>query len=360
MCYFSIFTKKQSLKRKDCLNTYISLKRITIKDIARELNLHHSTVSRALRNDTSVKTDTREKVIEYAKSHGYQINLSALQLRGSKKNMIAVLVPNINHNFFSNIVSTITNLAYEKGYVVSVFQSNEKYLQEKEIVNTLIQNNFAGVIASVSMETVDSEHLKQLKDYKIPLVLFDRICPDINVPKVTVNNFEIVEEAVRILIKKGYKRIAHITGTDRLNVFRDRQSGYLSAILKNNLDYIKSIIIDSDFTIEEGKKATEKLFNEKITPDALICDSHFLTLGAIFKIRDLGLSIPDDVGLVGFSDNPYIEITSSEVISIIQPDEAIARAAFELIMKKIEHVDSEITESLTFSATIIENKLKHK
>jgi LacI family transcriptional regulator len=332
------------------------LKRITIKDIARELKLHHSTVSRALRNDNSVKFETREKVMEYAKNNGYQINLSALQLRGTKKNVIAVLVPNINHNFFSNIVSIITNLAYNNGYVVSVFQSNEKYLQEKQIIETLIQNNVAGVIASVSMETVDSEHLKQLKNYKIPLVLFDRICLDIDVPKVTVNNFEIVEEAVEILIKQGYKKIAHISGTNRLNVFRDRQSGYLSALKNHNLNYIRTFIIDSDFNIEEGKKATGILFQEMIKPDALICDSHLLTLGAIFKIRELNLSIPEDIGMVGFSDNPYIEVTCSEIISIVQPDEAIAKAAFEMMMKQIEQDGDKTIENIKFPAKIIERQ----
>jgi LacI family transcriptional regulator len=332
------------------------LKRITIKDIARELKLHHSTVSRALRNDNSVKFETRDKVMEYAKTYGYQINLSALQLRGTKKNVIAVLVPNINHNFFSNIVSIITNLAYNNGYVVSVFQSNENYLQEKQIIETLIQNNVAGVIASVSMETVDSEHLKQLKNYKIPLVLFDRICLDIDVPKVTVNNFEIVEEAVEILIKQGYKKIAHISGTNRLNVFRDRQSGYLSALKNHNLNYNRTLIIDSDFNIEEGKKATGLLFQEKIKPDALICDSHLLTLGAIFKLRELNLSIPEDIGMVGFSDNPYVEVTCSEIISIVQPDEAIAKTAFEIMMKKIEQDGDETIEDLKFSAKIIDRQ----
>jgi LacI family transcriptional regulator len=331
--------------------------RITIKDIARELNLHHSTVSRALRNDGSVKKVTREKVLEYAKSNGYQINLSALQLRGTKKNVIALLVPNINHNFFSNIVSIITNLAYNNDYVVSVFQSNEKYLQEKKIIETLIQNNVAGVIASVSMETIDSEHLKQLQNYKIPLVLFDRICADLDVPKVTVNNSKIVEEAVEILIKQGYSRIAHISGTKRLNVFRDRQSGYLSAIKNHNLDYSRTIIIDSDFTIDEGKKATALLFNEEVKPDALVSDSHFLSLGAIFKLRELNLSIPDEVGLVGFSDNPYVEATCSEIISIVQPEEAIAKAAFEMLMKKIEKDDETILK-IEFPAKIIERQPK--
>jgi LacI family transcriptional regulator len=330
------------------------LKRITIKDIAKALNMHHSTVSRALRGEVAVNEKTRNSVLEYAKTHGYQINMSALHLRGGVKNMIAVLVPNIHHSFFSNIVSVITNLAYQQGYVVSVFQSNENYEQEKEVIKTLIRNNVAGVIASVSMETVDSEHFRKLKNYRIPLVLFDRVCPDVNVSKVTVNNFEVLGEAVDILVRKGYKRIAHISGTDSINVFRDRQAGYLAGIKKHKLDYQRVMVIDTDFTIEEGRRIAQKLFNEGVKPDALICDSHFLTLGVILKINELGLKVPEEIGLAGFGDNPYIDVYNANVISIIQPDDAIARAAFDLIMKKIENSDDEKTESLTFSAKIIE------
>ena len=136
--------------------------------------MHHSTVSRALRNDTIVKEETRKKVTEFARKYGYQVNMSALHLRGSIKNTIAVLVPNISHNFFSNIVSVITNMAYTRGYIVSVFQSNESARQEEEIINTLIQNNVAGVIASIAMETTNSAHFELLKKYRIPLVFFDR------------------------------------------------------------------------------------------------------------------------------------------------------------------------------------------
>jgi LacI family transcriptional regulator len=316
--------------------------------------MHHSTVSRALRNDKSVKQETREKVNFFARANGYQINISALQLRGGSKNMIAVLVPNIHHNFFSNVVSIITNLAFVDGYIVSVFQSNEKYLQEKEIIKTLIRNNVAGVIASVSMETVDSEHFKKLKNYRIPLVFFDRVCTDVNVPKVLVNNFEVVADAVSILVKKGYKRIALISGANQINVFRERQSGYLSSVQKNKLGYEKIVIIDSGFTIDEGRKATELLFKDELKPDALIFDSHFLTLGALLKLRELNINIPEDVGIVGFSDNPYVEVMSSSVISIVQPDDAIAYSAYLLLRKKMDNIDDENTETLTFSARIIE------
>lgn len=329
------------------------MKRITIKDIARELKLHHSTVSRALRGEATVNEKTRNTVLEYAKQHGYQINMSALQLRGSIKNMIAVLVPNIHHSFFSNIVSIITNLAYEKGYVVSVFQSNEKYEQEKEIIKTLIRNNVAGVIASVSMETVNSEHFRKLKNYHIPLILFDRVCSDVEVPKVTVNNYEVVAEAVELLIKKGYQRIAHISGPDRINVFSDRQAGYLSSIKRFGLSYSRIEIVDSYFTIEEGEKAVRDLFLEPEKPDALICDSHFLTLGAFMRLREMNLNVPEDVGLAGFGESPYFEVISQEIVTLIQPEDAIANGVFELLMKEIENVDDVLTENIVYSATII-------
>jgi len=330
------------------------LKRITIKDIARELNMHHSTVSRALRNDLSVKIETREKVAKFAQDNGYQINMSALQLRGSVKNTIAVLVPNISHNFFSNIVSIITNLAYGKGYMVSVFQSNENYEQEKEIINTLIRNDVAGVIASISMETTNSSHFKLLEKYKIPLVFFDRVCMDVAASKVTVNNIEALTNAIDLLVQKGYRRIAHLTGKNQMNVFRERQWGYLEGLRKNGLSYNRSVEIGKNFVIEDGIEATEMLLNENPAPDAIICDSHFLTLGVIFKLREKNIQIPQDFGVAGFGDNPYVRVTSSEIISIVQPDESIAEAAFELLLKKIENGDDETVENRTFSTKIIE------
>jgi LacI family transcriptional regulator len=316
--------------------------------------MHHSTVSRALRNDMSVKEETRAKVMDYAKTNGYQTNMSALELRGNSKNMIAILVPNINHNFFSNVVSIVTNLAFEKGYVVSVFQSNEKYEQEKEIINMLIRNNVSGVIASVSMETSDSDHFLLLNDYHIPLVLFDRICPHIDVPKITVNNFEILDKAVKLLYSKGCKRIAHLSGPVGVNVFHNRQLGYSSAIDELQLDYLCTEVINGNFSIEDGKKAAQKLFNMEIKPDALICDSHLLTLGALFTMKEMSINVPGQVKIIGFSDNPYVEAFNAEVIAIVQPDEAIAQAAFDMIMAKIDNPENEKTEDLTFSAKIVE------
>jgi LacI family transcriptional regulator len=330
------------------------VKRLTIKDIAKELHVHHSTVSRALRGDPKVHARTSKRITEYANIHGYQVNMNALQLRGNVKNVIAVIVPNINHQFFSNIVSTIANLAYEKGFIVSVLQSNENYEHEKALIKTVIQNNVAGVIASVSMETQSPEHFNLLKNFRIPLVLFDRICDGIDASKVLVNNAEIVTEAAIYLANKGRKRIAHISGPSSVSVFRDRQAGYYHGIEKSGLSFKRSSIINHGFTIEDGKAAVDFLFAPDVKPDALICDSYILLIGVLRKLRELQIRVPEDIAIIAFSDNPSVDVLSPAITSIDQPDKEIAKVAFDLLMKRIDGMDIDKTGNITIAAKITE------
>ena len=308
-------------------------KRITIKDIAKELNVHHSTVSRALRNDPRVNVSTRDHVLAYAREHEYQTNMNAVQLRGTSNNAIALIVPNINHSFFSDIVSKLTNLAYSKGYVISVFQTNEKYQQEKEIVNTIIKHNFAGVIVSIAKDTVNSDHFALLSKFGIPLVFFDRVCADIIAPKVLVNNYEITFQATEYLIARGYKRIAHVTGTPKINVFADRQKGYCDALVKSELDYSNSIVIEEDFTIEKGKEVLANLWNTDEKPDAIISSSIHFTMGILLQARTFGIQIPQQLGIITFGTLLSTEIIQPQITSIEQPESEIAEITFELLEK---------------------------
>jgi LacI family transcriptional regulator len=310
-------------------------KRITIKDIAKELNVHHSTVSRALRNDPRVNEKTRDIVLAYAREHEYQINMNAVQLRGTSNNAIALIVPNINHSFFSDIVSKLTNLAYSKGYVISVFQTNEKYQQEKEIINTIIKHNFAGVIVSIAKDTVNSDHFALLGKFGIPLVFFDRVCADIAAPKVLVNNYEITFQATEYLIGKGYKRIAHVTGTPNINVFADRQKGYCEALLKNGLTYSKSLVVEDDFSIEKGKEVFSGLWNADEKPDAIISSSIHFTMGILLQARTCNIQIPQELGLITFGTLLSSEIIQPQITSIEQPELEIAEISFELLEKLI-------------------------
>lgn len=330
--------------------------RITIKDIARELNVHHSTVSRALRDDPRVKPETKQLIKKYAEDHGYQINISALHLRGSVRNVLAVLVPNINHQFFSNIISHFTNLANEDGYVVSIFQSNESLQQEKEIIDSIIQNNVAGVIASVSMETTEGQHFMKLKKYNIPLVFFDRVCESINMSKVEVNNYEIVTEAVELLVSKGYKKIAHISGTPTINVFRSRQNGYSYAVNNRNLAYRKTIQINKGFSYEDGFKAATELFSGKDRPDAIICDSHNLFMGVAKKLDELNVRIPKEVGIITFGENETMDFFNPGITTIEQPYWEVSEKAYELLIKKMNDDNANVTESYVVSAKIIQRE----
>ena len=310
-------------------------KRITIKDIAKELNVHHSTVSRALRNDPRVNEKTHDLVLEYAKEHEYQTNMNAVQLRGSSKNTIALIVPNINHNFFSDIVSKLTNIAYKKGYILSVFQSNEDYEHEVGIVNTIIKQNYAGVIASISKETTDSKHFKLLISYGIPLVFFDRVCDDVITPKVLVNNYEITFEATEYLINKGYERIAHITGPTHINVFNDRQNGYTDALLKHELTYCRKISFEDEFTVELGEKCLADLLTEVEKPDAIISSSILLTMGIVVHCRKMNIRIPQDLAIIGFGNHLNSLIMDPPLTSIYQSETSIAEISFNLLEKLI-------------------------
>lgn len=309
----------------------IMLKRITIKDIAKELNIHHSTVSRALRNDARVNEKTRSVVLSYAREHEYKANMNAVQLRGSVNNAIALIVPNISHAFFSDIISQLTNQAYKKGYVISVFQSNEKYEQEREIVNTIIKHNFAGVIVSIAQNTTNSSHFALLQKFGIPLVFFDRVCEDIFTPRVLVNNYEITYAATEYLISKGYKRIVHLTGTNTINVFRDRQKGYLDALEKNNMEYKNPLIITDDFSIESGKNILTELWKSTERPDAIISSSVHLIMGIILKARFLGIRISKTLGLLTFGSQLTSQLFQPQITSIEQPDKEIAELSFELL-----------------------------
>lgn len=327
--------------------------RITIKDISRKLNIHHSTVSRALRNSPKVKKETKMQIIAYAKKHGYKINLNALKLRGSVKNVIAVIVPNINHDFFSNIISVVSDLAYSKGFIVSIFQTNESIELEKRVLNSVIQNQVAGVIASVSMQTIQSDHFKELNKYNIPLVMFDRVLDDVDVPKVEIDNFGIVAKAVNNIFMKGKDRIVYITGSDKISVFKDRRNGFQYMSKKLGISYNNIYVADKGFTIEEGKLAARKLFKDGQKPNAIICDSQLMMVGVLSQLKKMKIPVPEEVKIISFGNNRALRVVTPEISYITQPIEKIAKASFELLTHKIQQPNHNNNENQKFKAKII-------
>lgn len=309
-------------------------KRLTIKDIAEALNIHHSTVSRALRGDFRVKAETARAIVEYADSSGYTVNLNAVKLRNGVRNVIALIVPNVHHRFFSNIISYVTDLAKEKGYLVAVFQSNEKQSEEKIIITNIIQNQFAGVLASISAETTNGKQFERLRKYGIPLVFFDRVCEDLDVPKVVGEGREAVEEAIRLLLSKGYDKVVHLTGSQKINVFRERQIGYYQAL--SDVDYKKSIIIENSFTKETGCRIVKELLSSSTPPNAIICDSYNLALGLYIGLKSLGKTIPRDMAVISFGNDASAEVLTPRMTTIVQPEMEFAKFGFALLVQEME------------------------
>ena len=250
------------------------------------------------------------------------------------KSIIALIVPIINHSFFSNIADQFTTLAYNNGFLVSVFQTNEDYQQEVEIVNSIITQDFAGVIVSISKNTINSSHFKRIQEAGIPLVFFDRVCEDIIAPKVLINNYEITYTITENLIRKGNKRIALIIGTNDINVFRERQQGYLDALKKHGLTY-QMPVIEDEFSVEKGKEVFIKLWSSEKRPDAIISSSIQLTLGILLQTKLYDIKIPNKLDLISYVSHISFKILQPQITIIDQPENEIAEFSFDLLQKLI-------------------------
>ena len=254
--------------------------------------------------------------------------------KATNRPIIALIVPTINHSFFSNIADQLTILAYKTGYLVSVFQSNEDVNQEIEIVNSIINQRFAGVVVSISKNTTESSHFKQLQNAGIPLVFFDRICDDIIAPKVLINNYEITYTITENLIKNGKKRIALIIGTNDINVFRERQQGYEDALAAYGLNY-KMPVVEQEFSIQKGKDIFIKLWSSDKRPDAIISSSIQLTLGILLQTKLYNIKIPRQLDLISYVSHISFKIIQPQITIIDQPENEIAELSFMLLEKQI-------------------------
>ncbi|MCK4689585.1 MAG: LacI family DNA-binding transcriptional regulator, partial [Candidatus Marinimicrobia bacterium] len=234
-------------------------RQVTIKDIAKKLNISPSTVSRALRDHPDISTQTKKRVNSLAEELDYQPDSIAQSLKKRRTNLIGVIVPEIKHNFFSAAISGIEEVAYRAGYAIIVSQSNESYDRECVNVRALISNRVAGLLISISQTTEISDHFKLLERQGIPFVFFDRVCEDIEASKVVVDDFHGAFKAVEHLINSGYKRIAHLAGPKHLSISQCRLNGYLSALKKHEIPYDENLIVHGGLNEEDGIKGFQKL-----------------------------------------------------------------------------------------------------
>jgi DNA-binding LacI/PurR family transcriptional regulator len=315
----------------------------TVKDIARKLGLHHSTVSRALRDYSDISEETKQKVRTLAREMNYSPNIVAQSLKTKRTKLIGIIVPEILHNFFSRAISGIENVVYRKGFVPIVLQSNESSEREVLNIDAMITNRVAGLIVSISQTTTSGEPFQRLIDKKIPLVFFDRVVMGLEAGYVISDDQEGAFQGVRFLIGKGYKKIVHISGPEELTICKNRLKGYQKALQENNIPQDPDLIYHGTLHEKNGYETMQEILNKGSLPDAIFAVNDPVAMGAYKKIKEEGLRMPEDIAILGFSNNEISSYLDPALSTIDQFPGKMGELAAEILFDRIEGKKSKKT-----------------
>ncbi|MFN4146695.1 MAG: LacI family DNA-binding transcriptional regulator [Runella sp.] len=313
------------------------MKSITIKDIARELNLSKSTVSRALRDSPEIGLETKKRVLELAQRLDYNPNPVALSLLRSQSHDIGVIVPDIANPFFGAVIAGIEDVAFAQDYHVVIYQSHDDYEREVLNVKHIYNRRKDGLLVAIASQTQSYEHFKTLHERGFPMVFFDRIADEIDTHKVSVDDFEGAYKATVHLIEQGYERIAHIAGPPHLLISQRRLHGYRAALLDYNLPVDESLIFISPYNTYKALEVAREMLQKLPRPDAIFAASDNIAFGCHAAICEAGLQMPDDIALVGFSDLPMAALLNPPLSSIKQPAFEMGRSAAALLINLIKN-----------------------
>jgi len=312
---------------------------VTIKDIAKVLGISTSTVSRALRDSYEISPETKQLVQETAEKLNYRPNPIAQSLKEKRSRSIGVIVCEIANSFFSQVINGIESIAYDKGYNVIITQSHESYDREVLDLQNLASRSIDGLLVSVSTETNDMAHFRELHEKGLPIVFFDRVTDELNTHKVIVDNFKGSYEATEHLIQNGYKRIAALANSEYLSITTERLAGYREALARHGMepgpDYIQHCFYGG-MQFSEIEEAVNKLMTLKEKPDAIVTMSDKLTTGCLKTLHRRGVKIPENLALVGFSNSDIAELLDPALTVIRQPALQMGEDAIELLLQLIE------------------------
>ena len=333
-------------------------KKITLKQIARELEVSISTVSKALKNSREISKDTTEKIQAFAKLYHYKPNNIAISLKNRRTKNIGVIIPDIVHHFFTTVFRGIGKFADTRGYNVIACVSDESF--EKEVINMelLANGSIDGFIMALSAETQlknDFHHLKETIDQGMPLVLFDRVTDEVICDKVVINDFEASYKAVKKLIDNGRKRIALVTTESYLNVSEKRAQGYYQALKDHNLKPDESLILRLPYQFEDETKS--EVFFASTKMDAVLCVNEIFAIRSMRIAQKNGLRIPEDVAFIGFTDGILSKLATPALTSVDQHGEKMGEIAAKMLIEKIERDEEKELEEETFRTEVIEATL---
>lgn len=308
----------------------------TIRDLALKLEISISTVSRALRNAPDVNPETKRAVLELAKKLNYEPNRVAQSLRIKKTNTIGVIVPEINQHFFSAAISGIQEYCSKHHYSIMICQSMESIRMERSNIHMLVSNRVDGLLISLSSQTKTFDHLEQLIDKKIPILMFDRVCNDLNVSRVVVDDHDGAFKAVDYLIKTGCRNIAYIGGPENLFISNQRLQGYRDALAKNGLPIREEYIVHCKDLHTDPAEAASQLLDLPSPPDAIFCFNDPVAILTLQVLKERQVAVPDEVSVVGFTNEPVSRYIEPSLTTVAQPAYEMGQIAAKLFIQEME------------------------
>jgi DNA-binding LacI/PurR family transcriptional regulator len=330
----------------------MSKHQISLKDIAAELKVSISTVSRALKNHPDISAGVIAKVQALAQAWNYSPNPLAMGLLRQQTKTIGVIVPDLVTHFYASVISGIEQVAKEHGYYIIIASSHESYEKEKECIHNLLLSRAEGLIMCLAQETNSYTHFDRIIDNEIPLVFFDRVCRTNEVSAVIADNREAARQVVLHFYQGGARRIGHITGPQHLNIARERLEGYRVGLRDCGLPVSEELVEHTNLNPDDATEATRRLLTRNTRPDAIFGINDYVTFAAMREIKRQGFRVPDDIALVGFADEFHATIVDPPLTSVMHPTLEIGQEAARLFFRQCNQ-----TEKPSIARVVLKTKL---
>ena len=311
---------------------------VSLKELAAELGVSISTVSRALKNSPEIGEDMRKKAKALAKERNYRPNPFAMSLLKNTPRIIGIIVPDIVTHYYSSIISGINDMAHKNGYSTIITSSYEQFENEKKCLEDLINIRVEGIIACLSQETTDYSHFEALADLNIPLVFFDRVCLTDKFSSVITNNIESAQEATEHFLSTGSRRVAFIGGANHLDIVKKRKHGYLQALRERRIPIERELVFCEKIGYEAGYEGARHLLSLPNPPDAILAMNDNLAFGAMKAIKESGLSIPADVSLIGYTDEAHSNYVDPPLTAVTHQTYKMGETACELLLEQLQGI----------------------
>jgi LacI family transcriptional regulator len=328
---------------------------ISLKDLAEELGVSISTVSRALKNHPDISMELTQKIQQLAHERNYVPNPLAMGLLRQQTKMIGVIVPDIVTHFYASIISGIEDVANQHGYFCIISSSGESLQKEVDSVNNLLKARVEGLIVCLSQETREFSHFNRLIGNEIPLVFFDRVPSGLKVPTVTVDGVSAVKSIVHHFYENGCRRIAYISGPEHLSITQNRNRGFREGLKECNLPFEEDLLVSCNLSPADATAATQKLLTLPKLPDAIFGINDTVAFAAMTEIKQQGLKIPDDIALVGFTDEFHSKVVEPALTSVTHPTFQMGQEAARLFFKCLETGNS-FTEQVVLLTELVIRK----